>query len=200
MDNHAWDRRYADSEFIWTVHPNRFLVEEAASLPPGRALDLACGEGRNAVWLAQRGWEVIGVDFSQAGLAKAQRLASERGVHTEWIAADLLDYRPAPRAFDLVLICYLQLPADQRAQVVHAAADGVAPAGTLLIVAHDRENIQNGHGGPQDPTVLYTAEDIIGDLAGSGLRVQRADRVRRPVQTSDGERVALDALLRATRA
>ena len=83
---------------------------------------------------------------------------------------------------------------------MHAAADGVAPAGTLLVVAHDRENLQDGHGGPQDPTVLYTAEDIIGDLAGSGLRVQRADRVRRPVQTPDGERVALDALLRATRA
>jgi 2-polyprenyl-3-methyl-5-hydroxy-6-metoxy-1,4-benzoquinol methylase len=199
MDSHAWDRRYADSEFVWTVHPNRFLVEEAASLAPGRALDLACGEGRNAVWLAQRGWEVIGVDFSQAGLAKAQRLASERGVHPEWIAADLLDYRPQPRAFNLVLISYLQLPADQRAQVVKAAADGVAPAGTLLVVAHDRENLQDGHGGPQNPTVLYTAEDIIGDLAGSGLRVQRADRVRRPVQTPDGERVALDALLRATR-
>jgi 2-polyprenyl-3-methyl-5-hydroxy-6-metoxy-1,4-benzoquinol methylase len=200
MDNHAWDRRYADSEFVWTVHPNRFLVEEAASLAPGRALDLACGEGRNAVWLAQRGWEVIGVDFSQAGLEKARRLASERGVHPEWIAADLLDYRPPRRAFDLVLIFYLQLPADQRDQVVHAATDGVAPAGTLLVVAHDRENLQDGHGGPQDPTVLYTAEDIIGDLAGSGLRVQRADRVRRPVQTPDGERVALDALLRATRA
>jgi 2-polyprenyl-3-methyl-5-hydroxy-6-metoxy-1,4-benzoquinol methylase len=200
MDNHAWDRRYADSEFVWTVHPNRFLVEEAASLPPGRALDLACGEGRNAVWLSQRGWEVIGVDFSQAGLEKAQRHAAERGVHPEWIAADLLDYRPQPHAFDLVLIFYLQLPADQRGQVVHAAADGVAPAGTLLVVAHDRANLQDGHGGPQDPTVLYTAEDIIGDLAGSGLRVQRADRVRRPVQTPDGERVALDALLRATRA
>jgi 2-polyprenyl-3-methyl-5-hydroxy-6-metoxy-1,4-benzoquinol methylase len=200
MNNHAWDRRYADSEFIWTVHPNHFLVEEAASLPPGRALDLACGEGRNAVWLAQRGWEVIGVDFSQAGLEKARRLASERGVHPEWIAADLLDYRPQPRAFDLVLIFYLQLPADQRAQVVHAAAEGVAPAGTLLVAAHDRANLEDGHGGPQDPTVLYTAEGIIGDLAGSGLRVERADRVRRPVQTPDGERVALDALLRATRA
>jgi hypothetical protein len=81
-----------------------------------------------------------------------------------------------------------------------AAAAGVAPGGTLLVVAHDRENLDHGHGGPQDPAVLYTAEDIIGDLAGSGLHIDRADRVRRPVQTPDGERVALDALLRASRA
>jgi 2-polyprenyl-3-methyl-5-hydroxy-6-metoxy-1,4-benzoquinol methylase len=200
MDSRAWDLRYADSEFVWTVRPNCFLVEEAAGVPPGRALDLACGEGRNAVWLAQRGWEATGVDFSHAGLEKARTLATERHVHIEWIAADLLDYRPQPHGFDLVLLFYLQLPAEARRQVVRAAAGGVAPGGTLLVVAHDRENLDHGHGGPQDPAVLYTAEDIIGDLAGSGLQIDRADRVRRPVQTPDGERVALDALLRASRA
>ena len=200
MDSRAWDVRYADSEFVWTVRPNRFLVEEAAGLPPGRALDLACGEGRNAVWLAQRGWEATGVDFSHAGLEKARTLATERRVHIEWIAADLLDYRPEPHGFVLVLLFYLQLPAEPRRQVVRAAASGVAPGGTLLLVAHDRENLDHGHGGPQDPAVLYTAEDIIGDLAGSGLHIDRADRVRRPVQTPVGERVALDALLRASRA
>lgn len=200
MDSRAWDLRYADSEFVWTVRPNRFLVEEAAGLPPGRALDLACGEGRNAVWLAQRGWALTGVDFSHAGLDKARALATERRVHAEWIAADLLDYRPQPHGFDLVLLFYLQLPAEPRRQVVRGAAAAVAPGGTLLVVAHDRENLDHGHGGPQDPAMLYTAEDIIGDLAGSGLHIDRAERVRRPVQTPDGERVALDALLRASRA
>ena len=153
MDSGVWDRRYADSEFRWTVHPNRFLLEEAAGLPPGRALDLGCGEGRNAVWLAQRGWEVTGVDFSAVGIEKARMLATERGLYLQWIVADLLAYQPEQRAFDLVLVLYLQLPAEQRRQIVSRAADAVAPAGMLLIVAHDSENIEHGHGGPQDPAV-----------------------------------------------
>lgn len=199
MDANAWDRRYADSEFVWTVHPNRFLVEEATGLAAGRALDLACGEGRNAVWLAQRGWQVTGVDFSQTGLDKARALATERHVHAEWIHADLLEYRPEPGAFDLVLIFYLQLPPRQRTPVIRAAAGAVAPGGTLLVVAHDSENLEHGHGGPQDPVVLYTAQDIVSDLTDTALRIDRGDRVHRPVQTADGERIALDALLRATR-
>jgi len=199
MDQSAWDQRYAQSEFLWTVDPNRFLLEEAVGLPAGRALDLACGEGRNAVWLAQRGWEVTGVDFSVVGIEKARMLAAERAVHAEWTIADLLEYRPEQHAFDLVLVLYLQLPAQQRRQILAAAADAVAPAGTLLIVAHDSENLDHGHGGPRDPAVLYTAQDVVADLDRTGLRIERADRVRRPVQTSDGQRVALDALVRATR-
>jgi SAM-dependent methyltransferase len=199
MDRTVWDHRYAESEFVWTVQPNRFLVEEAAGLSPGRALDLACGEGRNAVWLAERGWELTGIDFSSVGLQKAQRLASERGVHAKWVAADLLDYRPAPRAFDLVLLFYLQVPEGQRTAIVRAAAAGVAPSGKFLLVGHDSDNIEHGHGGPQHPAVLYTADDVVSDLDGSGLRVERAERVQRPVQTPDGERVALDALVRAVR-
>ena len=198
MDSSAWDQRYADSEFLWTVHPNRFLLEEAAALPSGRALDLACGEGRNAVWLAQRGWQVTGVDFSAVAIEKARMLATERGLYPQWIVADLLEYQPAKRAFELVLVLYLQLPAEQRRQIVRRAADAVAPAGMLLIVAHDSENIEHGHGGPQDPAVLYTAQDVVADLDGSGLRIERADRVQRSVQTPDGQRVALDALVRAT--
>ncbi len=199
MESSAWDRRYAEAKFVWTVDPSRFLVEEAAGLPAGWTLDLACGEGRDAVWLAQRGWEVVGVDFSAAGIAKARALATERGVNPQWIVADLLAYQPEPRAYDLVTVLYLQLPAGHRTPIIRRAAAAVAPGGTLLVVAHDRINLEHGHGGPQDPTVLYTADDIAADLADSGMRVERADRVQRPVTTPDGERVALDALLRATR-
>ncbi len=74
MDRNAWDERYAGDELVWSAQPNRFLVAEVETLPPGRALDLACGEGRNAVWLAERGWDVTGVDFSNAGIDKARRL------------------------------------------------------------------------------------------------------------------------------
>ena len=200
MDSEAWDRRYADRELVWTGQPNRFLVAEAEALPPGRALDVACGEGRNAVWLAERGWQVTGVDFSEVGLEKARGLAKLRGVGARWVAADLLDYTPEPRAFDLVLVFYLQVPAAQRRAIVRGVAEGVAPGGLFVLVGHDSSNLEHGHGGPQNPAVLYTASDVAGDLEGSGLEIERAEAVERPVDTPDGERVALDALVRARRA
>lgn len=200
MDSAAWDRRYADRELVWTGEPNRFLVAEAAALPPGRALDVACGEGRNAVWLAERGWQVAGVDFSEVGLEKARELAKSRDVQARWVAADLLDYTPEPRAFDLVLVFYLQVSAARRRAIVRTVAEAVAPGGLFLLVAHDSSNLEHGHGGPQNPAVLYSAGDVAGDLDGSGLKIERAQTVRRPVDTSDGERVALDALVRARRA
>lgn len=200
MSGADWDRRYAGSDLLWTATPNRFLVAEAGDLLPGRALDLATGEGRNAVWLAEQGWQVVGVDFSEAGLEKARRLAAARGVEAEWVAADLLEYRPEPRAFDLVLVFYLQLPESERRPILRAAADAAAAGGTLLVVAHDSSNLEHGHGGPRDPDVLYTPGDVVRGLDGSGLEIERADVVQRPVETPDGERIALDALVRARRA
>ena len=199
MDRDDWNRRYAGEELVWTAQANRFLVAEASGLPPGRALDVACGEGRNAVWLAERGWRITGVDFSDVAIEKARGLATARGVEGEWIAADLLDYRPEPLAFDLVLVFYLQLPAELCRPILRAAAGAVAPGGTFLLVAHDSDNLSDGYGGPQDPRLLYTAADVVADLDGSGLLVERADRVERTVETADGERVALDALARLTR-
>jgi SAM-dependent methyltransferase len=199
MDSASWDRRYGGRELVWTAEPNRFLVAETETLAPGRAIDLACGEGRNAIWLAGREWEVVGVDFSEVGLRKARELADARGVNVDWVAGDLLDYRPEPQAFDLVLVFYLQVPAAQRRPILQAAAEAIAPGGTFLLVAHDSTNLQHGHGGPQQPTVLYTAHDVVDNLDGAGLEIERADRVERPVQTPDGNRVALDALVRARR-
>ena len=164
MDSEGWDQRYAGRELVWTSEANRFLIQEVDGLAPGRALDLACGEGRNAVWLAERGWRVTGVDFSRVGLEKARQLEDARGVHAEWIAMDLLEYRPEPQAFELVIVFYLQLPEAQRTPILRTAAGAVAPGGTLLLVGHDSRNIAEGHGGPQDPSVLYTAEDVSRDL------------------------------------
>ena len=199
MGPEEWNRRYAGTELLWTAQPNRFLVAEATSLTPGRALDLACGEGRNAVWLAEQGWQVTGVDFSDVGLAKARELAAARGVEVDWVLADLLDFGPEQGAYKLVIAFYLQVPAAERRQMLRAAAAAVGADGTLLVVAHDSANIEHGYGGPQRPAVLYTADDVAGDLECTGLRIERAERVERPVETSDGERTALDALVRATR-
>lgn len=193
MKRDGWNRRYAGSELLWTAEPNRFLVAEISGWPPGRALDLACGEGRNAVWLAERGWEVTGVDFADVGLDKARGLAAARGVDPTWVEADLLDYDPPPEAFDLVVILYLQLPADERRRVLRSAAAAIAPGGTLLVVAHDRSNLEHGHGGPQDPRMLATPQDVAGDL--DRLEIQFAKVVER----RDGDLVALDLLVRARR-
>lgn len=199
MGPEEWNSRYAGAELLWTAEPNRFLVAETAGLSPGAALDLACGEGRNAVWLAEQGWRVTGVDFSDVALGKARELAKARGVEAEWVQADLLDHRPEPRAYDLVIAFYLQVPATERRQIVRGAADAVAPGGTLLLVAHDSRNLEQGHGGPRSPVVLYSAADVAGDLEGTGLELERGELVRRPVETPEGERTALDALVRARR-
>jgi SAM-dependent methyltransferase len=192
-----WNRRYAETEFLWTAEPNRFLVAEVAELVPGRALDLACGEGRNAVWLARQGWRVTAVDFSEVGLAKAERLANSRGVEVDWVLADVIDYRPPQRAFDLVVILYLQLPAERRRDVLRHAAQALVADGTLLVVGHDLTNLTEGYGGPANPAVLFTPEQVAAELP--GLTVERADRVKRPVDV-DGTKVeAIDALVRARR-
>ncbi len=200
VDRNDWNLRYSGAELVWTAEPNRFLVAEAADLPPGRALDLACGEGRNAVWLAERGWRVTGVDFSDVAIEKARHLAAARGVDCEWLVADLRHHTPPARSFDLVVFFYLHVPRDARRSILRAAAEALAPGGTFLLVAHDSDNLADGHGGPRDPEVLYTAADVVDDLEGSGLEVERAERVERPVETADGERVALDALARLVRA
>jgi SAM-dependent methyltransferase len=192
-----WDQRYSRPDLVWGADPNRFAAEELATLRPGRAIDLGTGEGRNAIWLAERGWRVTAVDFSAVGLARAARLAAERGVSVDWMHADLLNYQPAPGGYDLVLIAYLQLPSASLARVLRAAAAAVAPGGTLLVIGHDRDNITRGHGGPQDPDRLYTPETVTAEL--DGLTIRRAERVPRPVRTPEGERTAIDTLVRAER-
>src|SRR5579875_499379 len=197
MDRAEWDARYAGEELLWRAEPNQFLVEEVAELPPGRALDVACGEGRNAIWLAEHGWNATGVDFSEVALAKARRLADQRAVTVDWINADLLQWTPVAGAFDLVIVFYLQLPAAQRRQVYRRMATGVAPGGTMLVVGHDLDNLAHGYGGPRDASVLFSPQDVAEDL--SSLRIVKAQQVRRAVQTDQGEAWAIDALVRATR-
>ena len=167
MDSLSWDQRYGGEEFAWKPEPNQFLVAEVVDLPPGRALDVACGEGRNAVWLATHGWQVSGVDFSSVGLAKARRLAREHSVDVQWIEADVVEWIPPGGSFDLVIVFYLHLPSDDRRRVFAHARDALAAGGTLLVVGHDSTNLTDGYGGPQDPTVLLSPEQVASDLAAS---------------------------------
>ena len=193
-----WNARYAAKELLWSAEPNRLFAAEVAHLAPGRALDVACGEGRNAVWLAEQGWRVTGVDFSDVALAKATELAVSRNVHVDWVLADVLEHEPAARAFDLVAMLYLQLPADELARAVRHAAEAVAPGGTLIVLGHDTTNLTDGYGGPKDASVLFTPDDVVALLG--DLVVERAETVGRTVVVDGGdERTALDAFVRAHR-
>ena len=195
MDATSWDERYRTDELIWTAEPNRFVEEEATALPPGRALDLAAGEGRNSVWLASRGWEVTAVDFSEVGLEKGRKLAERAGVaeRVEWVTADVRHWTPAQGGYDLVVIAYLQIPAAELTPVLAGASHALAPGGKLVVVGHDLANLDGGVGGPQDPAVLYQPAGIAAALAEAGVTVTRAETVERP--TPNG--TALDTLVTA---
>lgn len=196
-----WNERYSGSEFVWSTTPNQFLPPQVEGLPPGRAVDLACGEGRNAVWLAQQGWSVTGVDFAQAGLDKAERLARDHNVDIAWECGDATQWI-ASEPVDLAILFYFHLPPDARRRSVVHAAKSLAPGGVLLVVGHDASNIADGYGGPQDPALLFDASDITADIASVGLSafaIEEGGRVPRTVDTPDGPKVAWDCLVRAVR-
>jgi len=190
-----WNRKHGEAGLLFGAEPNRFLVAEMAGLPPGRALDLACGSGRNAVWLAQQGWSVVGADFADVALQQARALAVERGVEIEWVDADLREWEPPARAFDLVVVLYLQLPSEELGPIMRRAAEAVAEGGTMLVVGHHSENLASGVGGPKDPRVLFTPEEVASAI--DGLEVEKAEAV---IRTVAGEGDAIDALVRARRA
>ena len=201
MDANAWDERYAASELVWSVGPNQFVEAECTGLPPGQALDLAAGEGRNAIWLARRGWDVTALDFSQVALDKGRTLAAD--VDVEWICADATTWNRTD-TYDLVVIAYLQLPAAERREAVRRGFGALRPGGTFLLVCHDTSNLTEGTGGPQDESVLLTADDVLSDLADEDFEVLRAERVERNVSVSDehggeAERTAYDCLVRLRR-
>lgn len=197
MDSQRWDDRYSTEDLIWHAEPNRSLVQQVAGLVPGRAADLACGEGRNALYLAEHGWQVTAVDFSGVALDKAGRLAAGRGATIDFVHADVLRWSAPPAGFDLVVVMYLQLPSGPRQQALRRAASAVAPGGTLLVVAHDPANLTEGVGGPQDPALLYGASDVVTELG--DLAVLEAGQVRRPVLSATGDMEAVDCLVRAVR-
>ena len=205
MDSHAWNERYADSELVWSAAPNIWVEQLTRDLPPGKAVDIAAGEGRNALWLAARGWHVTAVDFSAVALQRAaalskQRLGDDAG-NLLTLEADVETWVPPARSYDLVLVVYLHLPAAQRSAVMGAAAEAVAPGGTLLVVGHDLANLSSGHGGPQDPAVLYSSADIVADIKPAQLTVARAETAVRSLTDAQCHPVeALDAPVLARRA
>ncbi|WP_235738630.1 class I SAM-dependent methyltransferase [Nocardioides alcanivorans] len=194
MDAAGWNARYAASELVWSATPNQYVEARLASLPPGRAVDLGAGEGRNALWLAGLGWQASAVDFSDAGLAKGAAIAERLGVEIDWVCADVLSWAPV-EPVDLTLVAYLQFPLAERRRLVANACAMTAPGGTLFWISHDSHNLPHGVGGPQDPSLLTTADELA-TLLDEGWDVIEASRVERQVTAADATReTAYDTLL-----
>lgn len=156
-DLDRWNQRFAEEGYLFGEAPNRFLASHAVSLPPGRALCVADGEGRNGVWLAERGWEVVSLDFSDVAQRKAADLAARRGVDLHLVQADVHAWDYPPAAFDLVVDIFSQFsaPADRERKWTQMAS-AVRPGGHLILQGYTPDQLRHGTGGPRDPTHLYT--------------------------------------------
>ena len=196
MSNAFWDDRYstaaAAGDAVWSIEPNAWIEQVTGTLPPGNAIDLAAGEGRNALWLASRGWSVTAVDFSAAGLAIGRKRAATAALDLDWVTADAISW-VSPTPVDLVVIAYLQLPAPDLTRAISNAILSLAAGGTLALIGHDSENLEHGAGGPQDATMLYDLETV--RSAAVGLDIAECRRYNRT--TADG-RIAIDTILLAS--
>src|SRR4051812_46921305 len=184
-----WDQRYAEQR-QWSAEPNALVESLLAGLPPGEAVDLAAGEGRHALWLAGRGWQVTAVDFSAVGLQRGREQAGAASLTgVTWVTADVLSWTAPDASLDLVLVAYLHLPEAETTALLRRAVGWLRPGGRLLVLGHDVDNVAHGVGGPQEPAILHSVERLapVAEL----LVVDRLEQVRRP--TPEG--VALDTLL-----
>ncbi|MFC0007552.1 FAD-dependent oxidoreductase [Micromonospora siamensis] len=197
----TWEERYRSRPAVWSGRPNPQLVAEAADLPAGRALDVGCGEGADAVWLAGRGWQVTAVDLAEVAVARAAGHATDAGVadRTTFIQADLR-HEPLPgTGYDLVTAQYVHLPAEQQRELWQRLADAVAPGGTLLIVGHHPADLRTGVRRPHLPELMFTAAQVADTLDPHRWAVTAEDRPRE-ITDHDGRAATVrDAVLVARR-
>jgi SAM-dependent methyltransferase len=201
MDAQAWNERYAAAELVWSAEPNRFVAEIVAPLDPGSAVDIAAGEGRNAIWLAQQGWTVLATDYSDVAIQRlrdrAAALLGDQADRLRAVVADATLPVPSGQVHDLVIFSYLQLPAEQMGQALRAGLAAVRPGGRLVVVGHAGRNLEHGWGGPRERAVLHDPDEVLAQLGvdGAGAQVQVAEIRVRPVDTDDGPREALDTVV-----
>ena len=186
MDSTAWDERYAGAEHPWGSAPPGALIARYATLRPGRAIDLACGDGRNARHLAESGWDVEAVDFSPVAIEVAA--AAHDNQHISYVVDDVRTWQPTGSA-DLVVISFLHLPIDELVQVITVAGTWLRPGGHLLYLGHALENFVHGVGGPPDPAILPGIADLA--RASQGMQVVELAHLSRP----HGDDQAIDILL-----
>jgi thioredoxin reductase/SAM-dependent methyltransferase len=183
---HDWEKQYRAHPMLWSGLPNPPLVEHAAGLAPGAALDVGCGEGADAIWLAGRGWQVTGVDLSPTALERAAAHAGETGVTVDWRQGDATDGVP-DGVFDLVTSHFLHLSGEQRRTLFPRLASAVAPGGTLLLVGHDLSDLEIGASRPHSPDLFFTAQEVAATLDDGAWDVVVAEARPRPAKPHEGD-------------
>ena len=199
-----WDQRYQSSSALWSGKANPQLVTEASDLAPGSALDVGCGEGADAIWLAERGWRVTAVDVStvalERGAAHAHDVSAEVAQRITWLHADLAGWVPASASFDLVSSQFLHMPKDQRDVLHRRLAESVAPEGTLLVVGHHPLDLQTTVPRPSVPGLLFAASEVADSLTSKEWVILVADARGRQALDPDGRAATIhDSVFRAQR-
>jgi SAM-dependent methyltransferase len=196
-----WDERYSSAPALWSGRPNHFLVSEVEEMTPGSALDIGCGEGADTIWLAQRGWTVMGTDISAVALDRARGLTdglpSAVATRITWLHADITEWNPPPESFDLISAQYFQGPPEMREVLWPKLAGAIAPGGTLLVVAHDPEDphvSEHHHSGPER---FFKGAEIAERLGSDDWVVAKNSSERRSREGDDTE--FLDVVFKATR-
>jgi SAM-dependent methyltransferase len=200
FDEESFEQRYRATDALWSGRPNAQLVREAADLPPGRALDIGCGEGADAVWLAERGWRVTAVDFSttalQRGAARAAAAGEELAGRIDWRHADVSRWTPEAATFDLVSAQYMHLPAEERGPLFARLAAAVRTGGTLLVVGHDFSALPADAHRPPEPGRFFIAAEVAAGLDPASWEVPVAES--RPGAPHEGHDITVhDAVMRA---
>ncbi len=197
-----WDERYRSAPAIWSGNPNRHLIDQAAELTPGLALDAGCGEGADALWLARRDWRVLAVDWALVALQRAaEHVAGDpAGSRIEWEHHDLADWNPGVDRFDLVSSQYLHLPAAARTPLFGRLVASVRRGGTLLIVGHHPLDLQTTMPRPNQPELFFTGDDLLPLLDPDDWTVITNEAIGREVADPDGATITVhDAVFRARR-
>lgn len=195
----SWEERYGSDARVWSGNPNPQLVAEASGLTPGTALDIGCGEGADALWLAERGWQVTGLDFSQTGLDHAAAVAARAGLtdRTRWQQGDIRIWE-APESYDLISSQFMHLLDGAMVPLVARLAEALKPGGTLLVVGHHPDDVHTGLRHAPVPGVMFTPDDLVGALDTERFDVTAEVRAR--TQHKDGRDVAVqDSVLIARR-
>ncbi|GAA5049843.1 SAM-dependent methyltransferase [Thermocatellispora tengchongensis] len=200
MDARFWDEKYSGTEQVWSGEPNGVLVVEVTGMPPGRALDLGCGEGGDAIWLARQGWRVTGVDVSRVALERAAARAASLGLEVEWAQADLTAEAPPAGPYDLVSAHYFPLLRQDGHAALRRLLDTVAPGGTLLVASHDLAEVpaDHGHGHGFDPHAFYEPHEIA-MLLGDGWTIEVDETRPRVSPAPPGTQHTRDTVMRARR-
>jgi len=198
MSSQFWDERYSGEQLAYGEAPNGFLASVTGRFPSsGRALDIGAGEGRNALFLASCGLDVLAVDQSSVGMRKAERLARERGLGLRTQAVDLSDFDAEPESFDVVSSIFVHLPASLRSAVHQRIRSWLRPGGVFVLEAYAPDQLTRGTGGPKDPALLAPLEVIVGEL--EGLRIEHQSALVRDVtegQFHTGEASVVQVLAR----